>query len=394
MTTDLAQVRRELSGLLRDRRTEIEEAIFDRIEDGVPAAKPNRTSFLGDPRRAIEDGVGYGLLGIEQGAADPPAAPGALRARAGALGRRGLPIDFLFLDCVVGQTVFGDYAASAAVCLKGVDKTIQSRLVRDQAILMERLLAEIIREHRRATELYCATSRQRVVIRIERLMAGEPVDVSDLRYTFDAIHLGMAVAGTRALDATRALLESVDCQSLIVEPDEELVWAWLGGRQAPDPVAVARAAESSPQGASFAIGEPATGLSGWRLSHRQALSALAVGRRMSRRVVRYGDSMLIAAALRDQVLARSLRDRYLVPLERHRDGGDKARKTLRAYLVARQSTSSAAALLKVSPRSVSERLRSLEEEFQRPVKSAAAEIEAALDLWESDGTSGLGSSAG
>jgi hypothetical protein len=55
------------------------------------------------------------------------------------------------------------------------------------------------------------------------------------------------------------------------------------------------------------MGEPARGIDGWRLSHRQAKAALPTALRAPEAFVRYGDVALLAATLADDLLATSLR---------------------------------------------------------------------------------------
>jgi len=82
--------------------------------------------------------------------------------------------------------------------------------------------------------------------------------------------------------------------------------------------------------------------------------------------------------LTDSVLAASLCDRYLRPLERGRDGGTRARATLQAYLSTGQNTVSTASLLGVSRRTVAKRLQDVESGIVQSVATAASEIEAVL----------------
>ena len=119
------------------------------------------------------------------------------------------------------------------------------------------------------------------------------------------------------------------------------------------------------------VGEPGEGLSGWRFSHRQAKAALPVAERRGQAVVRYADVALLASILRDDLLATSLRQLYLEPLERARDGGKVARETLRAYFAAERNISSTAAALGVDRRTVTNRIRAIEDLFGRPLRDFA-----------------------
>jgi DNA-binding PucR family transcriptional regulator len=64
------------------------------------------------------------------------------------------------------------------------------------------------------------------------------------------------------------------------------------------------------------------------------------------------------------------------------DKSDVTRETLRAYLAAGRSVTSAAAVLAVNRNTVSNRLRSAEKAIGRPLDAWAAELEAVLRLEE------------
>ena len=95
----------------------------------------------------------------------------------------------------------------------------------------------------------------------------------------------------------------------------------------------------SPDGVAITVGEPADGLEGWRFSHAQAKAAMPMAERRGAPVVRFIDVAVEAAIVRDEVIATSLRRRYLRPLETARDGGAAARETLRAYFAAERNVS-------------------------------------------------------
>jgi DNA-binding PucR family transcriptional regulator len=128
------------------------------------------------------------------------------------------------------------------------------------------------------------------------------------------------------------------------------------------------------------VGEPGEGFLAWRLSHRQAKAALPIAERQGQPIVRYADVALQASIARDDLVTTSLHQLYLEPLERARDGGKAARETLCAYFAAERNISSTAAALGVDRRTVTNRIRAIEDLFGRPLGDYATDLEIALRL--------------
>jgi DNA-binding PucR family transcriptional regulator len=135
---------------------------------------------------------------------------------------------------------------------------------------------------------------------------------------------------------------------------------------------------------ALAVGEPRWGVDGWRLTHHEAKAAQQVMLRRSQPLIRASSVILLAAVLRDEALARSLRETYLAPLDGQGDSGSVLRKTLRAYFAAGFNAATAAAALEIDRHTVQRRLRKVEEALDRLLPSCHAELEVALRLEELD----------
>jgi sugar diacid utilization regulator len=223
--------------------------------------------------------------------------------------------------------------------------------------------------------------QQRQIEQVKKLLAAEPADPDELAYELGDWHIGAAGRGEGAAAMLRRIAQAADRRLLMVCPDSETVWAWLGGRHK---IGVEEIARCLPGGASagalVALGEPARGVDGWRLTHQQASASLRIARRGAKGIVRYADVGLLASISQDEVLATSLRQLYLTPLSGGRDGGAGLRETLRAYFTAGRNISSAASALGVSRQTVGSRLRMIEEKLGRNLESCAPEMEVALRL--------------
>jgi DNA-binding PucR family transcriptional regulator len=333
-------------------------------------------------RKAVAAAVEYGLSVIELGERRSPPPPPILLAQARVAASAGVNLDTVLRRYVAGHSLVVDVMVEEAEQGDLLEATALRRLLRAQAALFERLLAVVAEEHRREAESRPSSSEARRRERVERLLAGELVDGSELGYDLDAHHLGLMARGDGVGKAMRELAARLDRHLLAVCREDGATWAcWLGGRRRIEADDVQQALGSiRPPKAFFALGEPGEGMRGWQLTHRQAKAALPMVERAGKNPVRYADVALLASMLQDDLLATSLREIYLAPLEGERGDGGALRKTLRAYFAAERNVSSAAGALGLSRHTVASRLRLIEERLGRSLNGCAAEMEAALRL--------------
>lgn len=337
--------------------------------------------YLDGLATAFGAALDYGMAAIELGEERTPPPPPVLLRQARLAARNEVSLDTVLRRYFAGYTLLGDFLIEEA----GKDETLvgQSlkRLLRAQANLFDGLIAAVSEEYSRAAGSRSGSVERRRAERVRQLLEGELIDTVELDYDLAPFHIGLIATGPGAADAVRSLSSALDRRLLIVCHDGISAWAWLGGRRrigADDVQALASA--SCPRDVSLAIGEPAKELSGWRTTHRQAKAALPIALRDSEQIVRYADVALLATALRDDLLARTLEDLYLSPLAVEPDDGSTLRQTLHDYFGASRNVSSTAAALGVSRQTVSSRLRTIEERIGRSIDTCAAELETALRL--------------
>ena len=244
-----------------------------------------------------------------------------------------------------------------------------------------RTLAQVLEDE--PQESLPLSFEQRRLTAIQKLLAGEEADAGLLNYNLEAFHAGIAVDGPDPTAPLCDLRGRLSSRLLLVAVGEEQAWAWLGGN--PRLVRVDLTSISTmewPAETSVACGEVAEGIGGWRLSHRQALTALPVAQQRPTSLVHYPDVALLATALKDDLLFSALRHTYLSPLEEERDGGLVAKDTLRAYFRTSGNASSAGCLLGVNRTTVSNRLAAIERRLGRSIQAVSAELEVALRLDE------------
>ncbi len=380
----VGSARAALVRALAERRQEIEQAALTRIHAiGDPARTPD-PEYADGLRAAVGAAIGYGLAGVEWGEDRAPATPAVLLTQARLAARSGVSLDTVLRRYVAGQALLGDFLIEEAE-RAGLDGPALKRLLRSQAVLFDRLIATIGGEYGREPNGGRAdSSERRRAEKVQRLLAGELVDASELGYGFEGHHIGLIAAGADADTVVRDLATALDRRLLAIRREDRVLWAWLGGRRPLDAADLDRQVmRGLPGDTALAIGEPSQGIEGWRLTHRQARAAMRVANRSSEPHVRYADVALLASALGDELLVTSLRKLYLEPLEAERDGGEILRCTLRAYFAADRNTASAAAALGVSRRTVANRLATVEGILGCPVGAVTPAMEAALSIHES-----------
>ncbi|HEX5593788.1 MAG TPA: helix-turn-helix domain-containing protein [Solirubrobacterales bacterium] len=377
MTADRAV----LAARLRERLPELQGAVATRIyaiSDPREVADPGYLQGLDE---AVNAAIEYRLGVLEGGEKQAPDVPAVLLAQARLDARDGVPLDTVLRRYFAGNALFGDFLVEEAERAE-VPSAALRPLLAAQATFVDRLIAAVSEEHGREARNRPRSAAERRRETVKALLAGELVDYSELGYDLDAHHLALMAKGEGAEELVRGLAQALDRRLLAVQREEEpIVAAWLGGtRPLAAEEAMAALVAAAPDRVHVTVGEPGEGLAGWRFSHHQAKAALPIAVRRGKSVLRYADVAVLASITRDDLLATSLRRLYLEPLERMRDGGKEARRTLRAYFEAERNISSTAAALGVDRRTVRNRLRAIEELLGRPLTGSLAELEIALRL--------------
>jgi hypothetical protein len=372
--------RRELAERLRARRSEIEQIVRTRIYAIAEPSEVSDPEYGAALRGAVSSALDYGLQGVERGEERAPPVPVALLAQARLAVRSGVNLDTVLRRYFAGYSLLGDFLVRCAQGSRLGDAELQ-QVLREQAALFDRLLAAVTQEYDREASAGLETRERRLAVRVQRLLDGELIDVGALPYDFDGHHLGVVATGPGVTGALREMAAYFDRRLLLVRPDEERTWAWLGGRRAVATDKLTGAiAELLPADACLALSQPSIGLEGWRLAHRQAATSLPIARQEPGKPIQYADVAVLASALHDDLLSTSLRELYLAPLARERDRGASLRETLGAYFAADRNVSSAAAVLGTSRNTVAARLATVERLVGRPLSACGSDLELALSL--------------
>ncbi|HVD41474.1 MAG TPA: helix-turn-helix domain-containing protein [Solirubrobacterales bacterium] len=373
-----------LAARFRTRFPEIEASLATLV-DPIPedrAADPAYLEYMDCLPATRVALLEYVVEAIELGERQNPEVPAAVLTSPRLAARSGVPLDAVLRRYSAANAFLVDILIEEAERV-GVSTSTLRRLLHLQATVFDRLLQAVSDEHVREASSRPATIAERRHRYLEELLAGrQPSGEMGLEYDFDGHHLGLMVKGEGSHEAMRELAASLDRRLLADAHQEEPAWAcWLGGRTRLGSEETARALNSlSPDPVVAAVGEPAEGIAGWRLSHRQAKAALPIAESRGARTLRYADVAVLASILRDDLGTTSLRQIYLEPLAATRDGGKAARETLRAYFASERNISSTAAVLGVDRRTVTNRLRGIEELFGRRLGECTGDLETALGM--------------
>jgi len=364
---------------LRERRGEIVEAGLLRMKAVSALPRGVRPEYAEGLRSAVCAALDYALAGMECGEESFPPIPEALLSQARLAAHSGVSLDTVLRRYFAGHTLLEDFLIQEAE--RELDPAALKRLLRSQAAIVDRLLTAASSAYTEEAERKPRGAERRKAELVERLLDGEPIEASGMGYELEGWHLGLVASGPSAREAIEALARKLDSRMLTVSREKGIQWAWLGSRRRLDPQEIQRGiSRGPPQRLSLAIGEPGEGLSGWRLTHRQACAALSVALRGGEPLVRYAEVPLLASALQDDLLAASLQQLYLAPLCTARDGGEVSRETLYAYFAAGQNVTSAAATLGINRSTAAKRLGAIEKRIGRPLASCGVELSVALRL--------------
>jgi hypothetical protein len=386
----LKEVRVDVAERLRARRSEIEATIFARIrDDAFGHIGDDEGEYVAGLRAAVSAAVELAVEAIERGEGTVGAIPAAATEQARRAARFGVSLDTVLRRYIAGHALMADFIMEEADSsgFSGDEGVLRQELRTTQTPLLENLTASIVEEYNRELERVGRLPEQRRAELISRLLDGKQPDGLDSRevdYDFDGWHIGLIVTGERATVFIRAVKAALGCERLAIPGGGQTMWVWFGRRRKPGAADLKRLSIDRPEGVSVAMGEPRQGIEGWRLTHREAEAALPVALRRAPGLTRCSDVLLEAAILKDEALAGSLVETFLLPLDGLGYRGQTARDTLRAYFETKRNVSSTANRLGVVRNTVENRLREIEERLGRPLHTCSAQLEVALRLEDLD----------
>jgi hypothetical protein len=376
----------ELGRRLLEREEELARAILGRVRLVAPDAdRDSDPERVARTRDTIAVAAHANLLRIQR---DDPTfgPPRAAWENVRIAAHNGTPLSTTLQSYVTGHLVVWEFVLEEAVEL-GLGADELAAMLRRVLLLQSTYFNDLVRHvcdgYMRESERVSRGRDQRRAQLVREVLDGGDASAAELGYDLAHEHLGLIVSAARPEELVRELAGPLDRALLSVSRSERTLWAWLGGYRPLDPAHVRRALDDlGCADFKLALGEPGSGVEGFRVTHHQARGAYAVALQRGCCVTRYADVALEALGLGDELLGHRLVDLYLGPLDRDPRRAHSLRETLRAYFHAGQNAASAAAMLGVHERTVSSRLRAAEDLLGHPINARRAELETALRLEE------------
>jgi DNA-binding PucR family transcriptional regulator len=336
-------------------------------------------------------------------------APAASLEYARRRAQRGTPLTALLRAYRLGHTCFSDW-----LLVELARQADDAGMITAATLNMSKIVAgyvdqtseEIVAAYTREREHWLRNRSAARAARIRDLLSGERVDVSateaTLGYRLRQYHVGLvcwAGDATGAVDNVTRLEHAISHVAakvagsgdpVFLPRDESSAWAWLplGIRDRFDAAAVSTVSTvgtASTAGADddihFAFGDAVKGVTGFRLTHRQALAAQAVALAAGSaptRVVTFSEVAPVAMMLGSPDLLRAWVLATLGGLATDDEPHARLRDTLLAFLQSGGSYKATAEQLVLHKNTVQYRIRKAEESLGRPAAGNRHDVELAL----------------
>jgi hypothetical protein len=327
-------------------------------------------------------------------------APAASLEYARRRAQRGTPLTALLRTYRLGHTCFSDWLLKELARQSDDAGTITAATLSMSRIVagyVDQTSEEIVAAYTRERERWLRNRGAARAARIRELLSGERVNVSateaTLGYRLRQYHVGLvcwAGDATAAVDNVSRLEHAISLVAakvagvgdpVFLPRDESSAWAWLplGIRDSLD---VAAASTVDPDAdIHFAFGDAVKGVTGFRLTHRQALAAQAVALAAgpsAPQVVTFSEVAPVAMMLGSPDLLRAWVLATLGDLATDDEPHARLRDTLQVFLQSGGSYKATAEQMVLHKNTVQYRIRKAEENLGRPGAGNRHDVELAL----------------
>ena len=373
----LGEIAEKLRALLAAHSEEIEGAVVARMQNSGLEIPPLDAEGLVGLRPSARESLNTMIESFEKGGDWDLVLPPALISQIKYGARKGVPLEAVMRSVMIIGSVLID---SFFQKLDDSDARAALQYVAAwQSRNQDKVMTSFTAAYTAELERLDRSPTRKLEEQVKKILEGQPGDAKALEYQLDGCHVGLIAVGENVNLTFRRLAERLGCDLLIVPDAEDTYWIWLG---APRQIQFRDLERLVPEVAgplTLSAGEPRLGVAGWRLTHLEAEAAAPLAKLEGLGLIRHSNVALLASALCHEETGKSLLDRYLKPLERHRDAED-LRKTLRVYFELGCNAVSAASTLGVNRHTVQRRLKRVEESVGEPSSARQAEFRVALRL--------------
>ncbi|WP_157596758.1 PucR family transcriptional regulator [Saccharomonospora saliphila] len=401
ITQKLADVATAMAGREQELTAEL-VALYERELPHLVHDDENMVSLLASSvRQNIDTALGLFRHGI---APDRVEAPASAIEYARRLAQRGTSVVHLVRAYYLGQTAVLDHAldeGARQIADPGdLGGSMRTALATAFAFI-DRVTQQVVSAYEDERNRWSLNRSAVRAARVRAVLDDESVDVDAselaLGYRLRGHHVGMIVwypaqahppdplAGLERVAHRLPGYGDREERPLFVPHDELCAWVWLPVAEATSArcLEAERALLDSDPEVRIALGDPASGLSGFRRTHRQALRVQALSRAAGERCARllsFREVGSVALMSADLQAARTWVADTLGALADDDPQQERLRETLRVFLASGGSYTAAASRLSMHKNSVQYRVRKAEELLGGPIADNRLDVELALRL--------------
>jgi DNA-binding PucR family transcriptional regulator len=403
--TDSPQAREgvvAVAAALAGRLAAISDDLQDVIEQEIPALRDDQRvvsmleASVAENVSTIVHALRYGIdtAGVE--------APTSALEYARRLAQRDVDAAALVRAYRLGQARFTRLFVEELHQQTGADQIdggTTMRAVEQISEYCDRVIGQLLQIYEQERTAWLQNRSAVLVTRVRSILDGERVDIDRLQtalgYRLRRHHLGLILwiddppaeldPFPTLDDLADDLARSAGCTDdpLVVLCDETSAWAWLplASDDWPTSADLAKVVADAPPSAAVAVGAPASGVDGFRRTHRQAISAqvvaLAAGPTRAR-MTPFAEVAPIAMMCADIDSVRAWVAETLGALAIASERNDGLRETARVFLDTGGSYTATGDQLYLHRNTVQYRVRQAEELRGRPFTDVRLDVELAL----------------
>ncbi|WP_038510856.1 PucR family transcriptional regulator [Amycolatopsis japonica] len=315
------------------------------------------------------------------------------------LAQRGVPITTMLRAYRLGQAAFQQEMITriAAEPVSAGDVAVAATELSSVAFgYIDKISEEVVEAYQLERDTWLRNRNANRLAKVRTVLSGKAVESGEIEkaigYVLSDRHVGAVLwcgpdvdegARLSSLERHAGLLATAagGRVPLVVAPDASTVWAWFPASSI-DPDLVTRVLDGSPEPVRVALGDPASGLDGFRGTHQQALQAQAValmaGDGLSRSVTTASQLGPLALVAADTAAVATWVRTVLGALADDDEQHRRMRETVWAYLSSGSSLMLASQELHLHKNTIQYRLRKAEQARGRPLSEGRIDVEVAL----------------